>query len=138
MNEVVLTGRLTKNVELIEKGNIQLANFSLAVQRDYKNQKGDYEVDFIECSVFGAIAKTLSQCTNKGDLIGVRGSLRVNKWTTSDGKNRYSQVVNVSKVTFLSPKKKEQANVVVDESVQEDPFKDFGTEVNLTDEDLPF
>ena len=52
INNVVLVGRLTRDPELrYTPSNVAVATFSLAVNRNFKNQAGDREADFINCMI---------------------------------------------------------------------------------------
>ena len=77
MNKIELTGRITKEIELrYTQSNKAVGNFSLAVNRKFKNQNGEYEADFINCIVFDKLAETISQYVKKGDLLGVCGRFK--------------------------------------------------------------
>ena len=106
LNNVVLVGRLTADPELKEIGKDgKVVNFSLAVQRNYKNADGEYETDFIQCSVWNNIAENMKEYVKKGDLIGVKGVLQSSSFEDKDGNKRYKTEVRAEKITFLSSKK---------------------------------
>lgn len=108
LNNVVLVGRLTADPELKEVGKDgKVVNFSLAVQRTYKNADGEYETDFIQCNVWNNIAENMKEYCKKGDLIGVKGTLQSSSYEDKDGNKKYKTDVRVEKVTFLSSKKEE-------------------------------
>lgn len=92
LNQIVLVGRLTETPKL-EEGKCFV---TLAVPRAYKNDKGEYETDFISITLAGGIAENIIKYCKKSDLIGVKGRLQ-----TIDDK----LIVVVDKVTFLSPKR---------------------------------
>ena len=74
LNQVVLVGRLTKELELEEGENEKkFAKITLAVPRSFKNSDGEYETDFINCMLFDSIASNTSEWCHKGDIIGVKG-----------------------------------------------------------------
>ena len=132
MNYVVLAGRLTKDVDLRNTSNNKIVgSFTLAVQRYFKNADGVYEADFINCVVFGKSAETLSEYTEKGDLIGVNGRIQTRNYEDDKGKKHYITEVVVEKISFLQQKKK-------------DEFKDLhtttksDTNIEITEDDLPF
>lgn len=133
MNQAILIGRISNNIEVRKTSeNVSFTSFSLAVQRNVKNKDGIYEADFIKCVLWGNIADIVSQYCNKGDLIAVKGSLQNNKYEYN-GQKRIDSYVKVDKVTFLNTKVKE-AKVETNEEIQEDPFKDFGQEVDIDKE----
>src|SRR5690625_7798044 len=77
INRVTLVGRLTKDVDLrYTQNGIAVANFSIAVQRNFKNQNGDYDADFINCVVWRKPAENLANYMKKGSQVGVDGRLQ--------------------------------------------------------------
>lgn len=132
MNTVILIGRLTKDCELKYTANeTPVATFSIAVNRDYKNDKGEYEADFINCKVFGSIAETVSKYSKKGDLLGVSGRIQTGSYE-KDGHKVYTTEVICKKITFLQQKKEE--NEFKDMSVKTEQQQQF----EITDDMLPF
>lgn len=108
LNNVVLVGRLTADPEVKEVGKEgKVVNFTIAVQRSYKNSDGEYDADFIQCNVWNNIAETMSEYCHKGDLIGVKGVLQSSTFEDKDGIKRYKTDVRVDKITFLSSKKED-------------------------------
>lgn len=100
MNQTVLVGRLVNNPELHETENGKsFCNLTIAVPRPYKNDKGEYDTDFIKCKLWQGVAQRTSQYCKKGDLVGVKGRLQVN--------NKNDLEVNVEKITFLSNRSQE-------------------------------
>lgn len=107
INSVILVGRLTKDSELKYTANeTPVATFSIAVNRDYKNSNGEYEVDFINCKIFGAIAETVNKYTKKGDLLGINGRLQTGSYE-KDGHKFYTSEVICKNIQFLQQKKEE-------------------------------
>ena len=75
-NTVFLVGRLASDPNYHEVGDgKKVSNMCLAVTRSYKNEKGEYPVDFIDVSAWGNLAEHVNNYTHKGDLVGVRGSI---------------------------------------------------------------
>ena len=106
LNNVVLVGRLTADPELKEIGKEgKVVNFSLAVQRGYKNADGEYDTDFIQCNVWNQVAENMKEYVKKGDLIGVKGTLQSSSYEDKEGNKRYKTEVRAEKITFLSSKK---------------------------------
>ena len=103
INNVILLGRLTKDPELItsEKGNKRLV-INLAVDRDYKNQDGIYETDFVECILWNNVASNTASYCKKGDIIGIKG--RIESRILEKENNKSILQVIAEKVTFLSSK----------------------------------
>lgn len=107
INNVVLVGRLTKDIELKDLENKSVANFSLAVQRKLKNENGEREADFINCVIWNETAKLLKEYSKKGDLIGVEGRLQTSNYEKEDGTKVYKTEVIVERITFLNSKKED-------------------------------
>ena len=106
LNNVVLVGRLTSDPELKEVGKEgKVINFTIAVQRSFKNAEGEYDADFINCNVWNQIAENMNEYCHKGDLIGIKGQLQSSSYDDKEGNKRYKTEVRVEKVTFLSSKK---------------------------------
>jgi single-strand DNA-binding protein len=107
MNYVILIGRLTNDVEVKEVGENKVVNFTLAVQRTYKNKDGENEADFINCSVWGTTAENLKNYCSKGSQVAVKGQLVTSSYEDKDGNKRYKTEVRVDHITYLQPKKEE-------------------------------
>jgi len=100
LNQITLQGRLAADCEVKNTPNGALAtNFAVAVQRNFKNNQGQYDTDFIDCVSF---EKTpfISKYFHKGDSIIVTGELQTRIWTDDNGKKRKSYIVNVAKAYF--------------------------------------
>ncbi|REA68854.1 single-stranded DNA-binding protein, partial [Staphylococcus pseudintermedius] len=77
LNRVVLVGRLTKDPESrTTQSGVEVATFTLAVNRNYKNKNGEQQADFINCIVFRKQAENVNNYLNKGNLAGVDGRLQ--------------------------------------------------------------
>lgn len=141
INEVVLVGRLTRDIEVrYTQSEKAVGNFTLAINRRFKNQNGEYETDFIDCVVFGKQAETMSKYTQKGDLIGVEGSIQKRTYEDKEKNKHYITEIMVEKITFLQTNKKsETTQTATQETTQTDPYKDFGEIVeNENSLELPF
>lgn len=106
INKIILTGRLVQNPELKQtSGGINYSNFTLAVDRNYKNQEGKIETDFINIIIWRQQAERCAEYLEKGGLIGIEGSLRINKQKTED-RTYINPEVKADRVEFLDwPKK---------------------------------
>ena len=77
INQVTLVGRLTKKPELFLTENGKKGSFiTLAVGRPYKNQDGQYDADFLDCTLWTGIAESTAEYFQKGDVVGVRGRIQ--------------------------------------------------------------
>lgn len=104
MNVVTLVGRLTKDPELKHTPNgVAVANFTVAVNRPFRNQQGEQEADFINCVAWRKPAENLANFQKKGSLIGVEGSIQTRNYEGQDGKTVYVTEVLVRNITFLEP-----------------------------------
>ncbi|HAQ2593375.1 TPA: single-stranded DNA-binding protein, partial [Enterococcus faecium] len=71
INNVTLVGRLTKDPDLrYTASGTAVATFSLAVNRNFTNQNGNREADFINCVIWRKPAETMATLAKKGSLIG--------------------------------------------------------------------
>ena len=109
LNQVVMVGRIVQEPELkeTEKGNV--CNLTLAVPRNYKNNNGEYDTDFLNISLWSGIAENTVEYCKKGDLVGVKGRLETRK----NDKNENVMNIIAEKITFLSSKK-------IDDNVDKD------------------
>lgn len=112
INNVVLTGRITRNLELKQTNNNNSSlNITLAVERNFKDQSGQKQTDFISCKAFGKRAETIAQYCQKGDLIGITGSIQTGSYQKQDGSTVYTTDVMVDGLQlFPKPKQDNQAN----------------------------
>lgn len=135
MNKVFLIGRLTKDpdVRYSQDGKCS-ARYGLAVQREYKNDKGQYDADFINCVAFGKTAEFTEKWLKKGSKIAVIGTIRTGSYTNRDGQKIYTTDVFVEANEFVESKSNEER--------REQP-SDIGEGFmsipdNVEDEGLPF
>lgn len=106
MNEVWLIGRLTKDPEMRETTNGKKATkMTLAVDRDYKNNDGERETDFIEVIVWGKNAENCANHLTKGRLVSVKGRLQIRSYDDSQGIRRKAAEVLVEKIHYLDKPK---------------------------------
>ena len=104
-NRVILIGRLTRDPELRYASNgVAVASFTLAVDRNYKNAKGEKETDFIPCVVWRQLAELCAEYLAKGKLAAIDGRMQVRSYETQDGQRRYVTEVVAENVRFLSPR----------------------------------
>ena len=107
LNQVVMVGRLTKDPEVKELENgKKVTNITLAVQRSYKNPEGVYETDFVDCTLWDAVATNTTEYCKKGDIVGVKGRVKTDTYEV-DGEKRKSFEIVAEKVTFLASKSKD-------------------------------
>ena len=154
MNNVVLVGRLTKDPELRTTPNgIATCNITVAIN-GIPSQNGDRNTDFINVVVGRRQAENVSKYCSKGSLVGINGKIHTRSYEASDGNKRFITEIVADNVTFLGSNNKgssQYSDVMPDYNnvdqitsapettdLIDDPFKDFGSEVVLSDDDLPF
>ena len=99
LNQIVLVGRITKTPEMMEnQDGSKFAIINLAIPRKFKNEYGEYDTDFIDCTLLKGIAENTCNYVKKDDVVGVRGRIQ--------NLNNTAQLQIVAeKVTFLSNRK---------------------------------
>ena len=108
INSVILTGRLTKNIDLRQTSTGKaMTYFTLAVNRVFKNEQGVSDADFITCVAFGKQAENMARYLTQGSLIGVEGRISTRNFQGNDGKTVYVTEVVASSITFLESKKQQ-------------------------------
>ena len=98
LNQFTLVGRITKTPEMMEnQDGSKFAIINLAIPRTFKNENGEYDTDFIDCTLLGSIASNTCEYCKKGDLVSVRGRIQ--------NLNNTAQLQLIAeKVSFLSSK----------------------------------
>jgi len=116
LNRIVLIGRLTRDPEMRYTSNgIAVTTFTLAVQRNYTNQQGEREVDFINIVTWRKLAEHCAQYLSKGRLVAVEGSLQIRK-NESGGRTYINPEVVADNVRFLEwPKEQNQSQEPTDD-----------------------
>ena len=111
LNRIDIMGRLVRNPELRQTGNgIPVASFTLAVDRDRKNESGEKETDFIDVVVWRHTAEFVSKYLVKGSMAVVSGRLQLRKWEDKDGNKRTSAEVVAENVYFGESKTNSESN----------------------------
>lgn len=112
MNAVQLIGRLTKDVELrATTNNNTVGNFTIAVERPFKDASGQKQTDFIRGIIWGKQATNFANFTGKGALVGIQGEIHTGQYTNQQGQTVYTTDVNVTNFTLLeSREQREQRN----------------------------
>ena len=168
MNRTILVGRLTADPELRTTPNgIATTRITVAVNR-MPNANGERVADFINVVVWRRQAENVARFCTKGSLVGIEGRIQSRSYDGQDGTRRYVTEVIADNVTFLGSRSSasnsgnyasvdteaqmmdvpmqedvpfptgESVSEPMTTDISEDPFKDFGSEVVLSDDDLPF
>lgn len=107
MNKVILIGRLTADPELRQtQSGISSCRFTVAVNRKYKNDNGEYEADFLTCVAWRQTAEFVSRYFTKGKMIALEGSLRSGKYQDKNHEDvtHYTTDVYIDNVEFCGDK----------------------------------
>ena len=131
INQILLVGRLTKTPELFLTESGKKGSFiTLAVGRPFKNLDGEYETDFLDCTLWTGIAESTAEYCKKGDVVGIRGRIQSKIVESEDGTKYKRMEIIADKVTFLSSsnsKKDDDIDILnIDDNVvtKEDSEKD--------------
>ena len=158
MNKVFLVGRLTRDFDLrYGANNTAVARTSIAVDRQFSNQNGEREADFINIVAFGNRAETMKKYLVKGSQIAISGRIQTGSYDGSDGRKVYTTDIVIEEFQFLDSKGSRQvennntnvnstndvtpydfSNESPSNNTETDPFKDFGDKIEIDDSDLPF
>ena len=166
MNKVILIGRLARDPEMrTTPSGIATTSFTIAVQRNYANAQGDREADFISCVAWRKQAENIAKYCSKGSQVAVEGRIQTRNYDAQDGTKRYVTEVIADNVSFLGGRSTSSesssyaannynnvsntndsmssnnfggSNDIVTTNLSEDPYANMGSEVALSDDDLPF
>ena len=106
MNNVILIGRIVRTPELRETENKnKVTNMTLAITRQFKNSNGEYESDFIDCTLWQGLAETATQYCKQGDLVAVKGRLQSSTVEKENVPKMTIIQLIVEKLLFLCKKK---------------------------------
>ena len=137
INNVVLVGRLTRDVELrYTPSNQAVATFTLAVNRNFKNQStGEREADFINCVMWRKQAENLANWTKKGHLIGIIGRIQTRSYDNQQGQRVYVTEVVAESFQILENRDNAANQVSMKDQM---PPNFSGQPMGIDDDGLPF
>ena len=167
MNKVFLIGRLVRDPELrYTSSNIPSASFSIAVDRNFTSQNGEREADFINVVVWRKQAENVKNYLTKGSQVAIDGRIQTRSYDAQDGTRRYVTEVVADTVQFLgraggttggvsntpntsnysqpafqdnaTPYDFSSNSASTTTNVSSDPFSDFGANIEIDDNELPF
>lgn len=147
MNKVFLIGRLTRDPEIrYTSNNTPVASFTLAVNRNFTNQDGEREADFIGVVVWKKPAENVKEYLSQGSKVAVDGKIQTRSYENESGDKRYITEIISESIEFLDSKKKENEPSSKNENTSKknnakeegNPFAEFGEQIEIIDEDLPF
>lgn len=146
MNNVQLIGRLTKDVDMKYTPNgVAVSNFTLAVNRPFKNKNGEYEADFIRIQVWRKPAENVANYCKKGSQVAVTGRIQASSFEGQDGQMVYMTEVVADYVQFLDTRignsnrqRNQQSNPYHNQQQNQNPFGDQAEPLDINDSELPF
>ena len=149
MNRVMLIGRFTAKPELkYTSSNVPYTRFTIAVNRQFNNQDGQRDADFINIVAWRKQAEVICNYFDKGNQIAIEGRIQTGSYDAQDGSKRYTTDVVLDTFHFIESKNARNNNVDAVESpydyqdapyeeasvnVEDDPFADFGDSVSIDD-----
>lgn len=134
-NHVVLIGRLTAEPELkTTNSGTSVCSFCMAVDRPFKDQNGNKQVDFLNVVAWKGTAEFVSKFFHKGSAIGVAGSIQTRSWTDKDGNKRTTTEIVADRAFFTGSK---ETNASKAENAAQGNFDGFDG-IPANEEDLPF
>ena len=155
MNRVELVGRITRDPELrYTSSNIASVRFTLAVNRNFTNQNGEREADFINCVAWRNQAENIKKYVSKGSLVSVEGRIQTGSYE-KDGQRIYTTDVVADSVQFLESKAQSQTRQSMDDNMtpadfvnqdngsnesdmSDEVFANFGDSIEISDDDIAF
>lgn len=153
INRVVLVGRLTKDPEFrTTQSGVDVATFTLAVNRNFTNSQGEREADFINIIVFRKQAHNVNNYLSKGKLAGVDGRMQSRSYENQEGRRIFVTEVIADTVHFLEPKnsnggqqdtyqQQTQSQTQRGQNTKplgQDTFANANGPIDISDDDLPF
>ena len=139
INNVVLVGRLTKDVNLRSTQNgTMVGTFILAVDRTTKDQQGNRQADFISCVIwntkYSKKAENLATYAHKGSLIGITGEIQTRNYDNKEGQRVYVTEVMCHDFKLLESR---QAGNFGSQGQNTTPGGQSDT-IDVSSDDLPF
>ena len=129
MIKILFIGRLTRDVDMKTTPNgVQVASFTVAVDRKQKNKDGEKVSEFYNCVAWRQLAEVCSKFLSKGKKVYIEGEPQPRLYTAKDGTTKMSLDVQVESVEFLSPKS---------ESSEEQPNTDANGFTDVSKSDIP-
>lgn len=140
MNKVLLTGNIVRDPEYRStQTGTPVCNFTVAVNRKFKDSSGTYPSDYINCVAWKNTADFVSKYFQKGSPIEVEGNLQTRNFEDSKGIKRYVTEVYVEQAGFNGRRLREDTSEDEKRLDAEDLFGDELAEFKpIDDADLPF
>ena len=138
MNKVELIGRLTKEPDLKMTSNqTQFCNFTIAVERRFKDATGQRQADFINCVAWKNTAVFIQKYFHKGNRIGLTGSIQTRSFDDQNGQKRFITEVIVDEAEFVESQPS-QPQPEPQTQPQQEPAQQFEPNFTIEAGELPF
>ncbi len=144
INNVVLVGRLTKDVEVKKtQSGLSVASFTIACDRRLSQEQknnGEQSADFISCVAWRGSADFLGQYSHKGDTVGIEGRIQTRNYDR-DGQKVYVTEIVANSVSILhsTQPRQSQAQTQNETTQANDPMEDYLNGYgNIDSDELPF
>lgn len=143
INRVVISGNLTRDPELrATASGMPVLGFGVAVNDRRKNQQtGEWEdyPNFIDCTMFGARAESVSRFLSKGSKVAIEGKLRWSQWER-DGQKRSKIEIIVDEIEFMTSRNATPTNqqFASQAAPAVAPVATPAVDASVYDEDIPF
>lgn len=166
LNRAILTGRLTRDPELrYTTSGTAVVQATIAVDRQFKNQQGEREADFINLVIWRKAAENFANFTHKGSLVGIDGRIQTRTYENKQGQRVYVTEINVDSFSLLEPRQdnnqqsnnnyssqvpnnnarnatsnspRQNQNTQSNYGNQNNDFDNGGQSIDLADDELPF
>lgn len=163
LNRAILTGRLTRDPELrYTTSGTAVVQATIAVDRQFKNQQGEREADFINLVIWRKTAENFANFTHKGSLVGIDGRIQTRTYENKQGQRVYVTEINVDSFSLLEPRQennqqpnnnyssqapnnnatsnssRQNQNAQSNYGNQNNDFDNGGQSIDLADDELPF
>lgn len=148
INRTVLVGRLTRDPELrYTNSGAAVTTFNLAVNRQFTNQNGEREADFISCVIWRKAAENFANFTHKGSLVGIDGRIQTRNYENNQGTRVYVTEVVADNFSLLESRSESEnrqnrngnsQNNNNNHGNDDSPFGNHGDQIDISDNDLPF
>lgn len=138
LNKIILIGRLTRDPELrYTPSGVPVSQFTLAVDRNFTDRQGQRQTDFIDIVTWQKLAEICAKNLGKGRLVAVDGRLQIRSYDDSQGVRRKAAEVIADNVRFLDRPRGDQQQQSQSQGGPA-PEGGFGTEIDLSGDDIPF
>lgn len=130
INTVIVSGRLTRDVELRYTGTgTPVASMSIAVDRVYRDSDNNWQTDtsFFRITAWARLAERSSETLSKGSPVIIEGTLQSRTWQDKDDNTRTSIEIVANRIQHLER-----------EIPQDTTDEELPTDDGESDDDIPF